>query len=273
MRKFNDKIVYITGGSSGIGLSTGRLLAQLGAHVIVFARNETRLAAALAEMEGRRVKPKQMFAFRCLDVTDPEAVRTVMGEAVQSFGTPDILINCVGRALPHYFEEIDFAQFDETMKVNLYGIWNCVSALVPHMKSKGGTIVNISSMCGFMGVFGYTDYCASKFGVIGFSQALRQELQSYKVKVSVLCPPDTETPGFATENLTKPEETKAVSSGAKIMSPNDVAMALIKGIEHDRFMIIPGSEGTMAYLIQRYVPSVLDWFMQSAIRKAQKKRM
>jgi short-subunit dehydrogenase len=158
------------------------------------------------------------------------------------------------------------------MKVNLYGIWNCVSTLVPHMKARGGTIVNTSSMCGFMGVFGYTDYCASKFGIIGFSQALRQELQPYHIRVSVLCPPDTDTPGFATENLTKPEETKAVSSGAKIMSPDDVAKELIKGIQQDRFMIIPGAEGKMAYRVQRYAPSVLDRFMRSAIRKVQRKK-
>jgi 3-dehydrosphinganine reductase len=224
----------------------------------------------LSEIEERRVAPAQSFDSRALDVTDHAAVQAVMGEAVKSFGTPDILINCVGRALPHYFEEINFAQFDETMKVNLYGIWNCVSTLVPHMKSKGGIIVNTSSMCGFLGVFGYTDYCASKFGIIGLSQALKQELRRYKIKVSVLCPPDTDTPGFATENLTKPEETKAVSGSASIMSPDDVAKELIKGIEHNRFMIIPGTEGKIAYFMQRYAPSVLDWVMQSAIRKVHK---
>jgi len=267
MQNVTNKTVYITGGSSGIGLSTGRMLAQLGAHIIIFSRNQARLATALTEIEGRRVTSTQRFDFRALDVTDHATVQAVMSEAVKSFGTPDILINCAGRALPHYFEEISFAQFDETMKINLHGIWNCVSTLVPYMKSKGGTIVNTSSMAGFMGVFGYADYCASKFGIIGLSEVLRQELRQYNIKVSVLCPPDTDTPGFATENLTKPKETKAVSGGAGIMSPDDVAQELIKGIGRNRFMIIPGTEGKMAYFMKRYAPSLLDKIMQSAIRK------
>ena len=272
MQNFTGKNVYITGGSSGIGLSTGRLMTQSGANVIIFARNQTRLMAALDEIEQRRAASGQHFAFRALDVTEHAAVQTVMGEAVQSFGTPDILINCVGRAIPRPFEEIRFTQFDETMKINLYGIWSCVYALAPHMKAKGGTIVNCSSLLGFMGVFGYADYCASKFGIIGLSHVLRQELRQYRIRVSVFCPPDTDTPGFATENLTKPEETKAISGGAGIMSPDDVARELIKGMGHNRFMIIPGAEGKVAYFMHRYAPFVLDMVMQSAIRKVHEKR-
>ena len=123
-----------------------------------------------------------------------------MAEVVQSFGAPDILINNVGRALPRYFEDVTFEQFDETMKTNLYGAWNTISVLVPHMKAGGGTIVNVSSMAGFIGVFGYTDYCASKFAVVGLSEALRQELRRYGITVAVLCPPDTDTPGLANED-------------------------------------------------------------------------
>ena len=269
MKVLVDKTVFLTGGSSGIGLSTARLLAAAGANVVVFARHERGLEAALVQMESRRVSAAQRFACRPLDVADHAAVTAVMAAAVQSFGPPDLLINNVGRALPRYFEDVTFEQFDETMKTNLYGAWNTISVLVPHMKAGGGTIVNVSSMAGFIGVFGYTDYCASKFAVVGLSEALRQELRRYGITVAVLCPPDTDTPGLANEDAAKPAETKAVSAGARLMQPDDVARALIRGIKRGTFMIVPGGEGKLAYFMKRHFPAVVDRVMRRRIRKAQ----
>ena len=270
MKELFGKNVFLTGGSSGIGLSTARLLAAAGANVIVFARREEKLAAALGEIESRRVSAAQRFACRPLDVADHAAVTAVMTAAVQSFGSPDLLINNVGRALPRYFEDVTFEQFDETMKTNLYGAWSTISVLAPHMKARGGAIVNVSSMAGFIGVFGYTDYCASKFAVVGLSEALRQELRRYGIGVSVLCPPDTDTPGLANEDAAKPAETKAVSAGAKLMQPDDVAKALLTGIRRGTFMIVPGGDGKLAYFMKRYAPGVVDRVMRRGIRKAQR---
>src|SRR6185503_5941588 len=106
----------------------------------------------------------------------------------------------------------------ETMAVNLAGCWHMIQALLPHMKARGGYIVNTASLAGLIGVSGYSDYCASKFALVGYSEALRAELKLVGIEVSVLCPPDTDTPGFATENRTKPEETKAISASARLMS-------------------------------------------------------
>ena len=271
MHDFHAKNVYITGGSTGIGLAVARLMAKRGANIIVFARTRHKLEAALREVQRRRVSSDQRFGYRVLDVAEHSMVQAVMGEAVQTFGPPDVLINCAGRAIPHAFEDITFAQFDETMRINLYGIWNTVSALVPAMKATGGAIVNVSSMAGFTGVFGYSDYCASKFGVIGLSEVLRQELRRYKISVHVLCPPDTDTPGFAVENLTKPSETKAISAGARILSADEVARTLIKGMASGRFMIIPGWDGKLAYFMKRHIPAVVDLVIENTIRKVNMK--
>lgn len=270
MKDFAGKNVYITGGSTGIGLSAAKMLSAAGANIIIFARTKAKLETALGEIEIKRITPAQQFAFRELDVADHDQVNAVMGEVVKFFGVPDLLINCAGRALPRYFEDVTYAQFDESMKINLYGIWNTLAALVPVMKAKGGTIVNTSSMCGFMGVFGYTDYCASKYGVVGLSEALKQELQCRNITVQVLCPPDTDTPGFATENICKPAETKAISAGAKIMQPDDVARELIEGIKRGTFMIIPGADGRFTYFMKRHLPGIVELIMRQGIRKAQK---
>ena len=267
MKEFGGKNVFLTGGSSGIGLATAKRLAAAGANVVIFARDSEKLAAALEQIESRRATAAQRFACLPLDVADHAAVNAVMTAAVESFGAPDLLINNVGRALPHYFEDITFEQFDETMRTNLYGMWSTTASLVPHMGA-GAVIVNVSSMAGFMGVFGLTDYCASKFAVVGFSEALRQELRPRGIAVSVLCPPDTDTPGLANEDLTKPAETKAVSAGAKLIQPDDVARDLIKGIERGTFMIVPGGDGKLAYFMKRHAPGVVDAIMRRGIRKA-----
>ena len=89
-----------------------------------------------------------------MDVSKNHEVDIVIKSAVRDFGIPDILINCAGRAYPRYFEDISYAQFDETMKINLYGVWNTTKALLPFMKKNGGHIVNVSSIGGFIGVVG-----------------------------------------------------------------------------------------------------------------------
>ncbi len=270
METFENRNAYITGGSSGIGLSTAKLLAASGAHVLILARNPDRLKQAEREIEAKRRSPNQRVASMELDVARHEEVNRVMAAAVEGFGVPDLLINCAGKAVPRPFEEISYEQFDDIMKTNLYGVWNTVQALLPHMKKKGGHIVNVSSMAGFLGVFGYADYGASKFAMIGLSETLRSELKQYDIRVSVLCPPDTNTPGFELENRTKPPETKAISGTAKLIEPDVVARALLKGIRKGRFMILANAEGWLIYYMKRYCPSLLDWTLDRAVRKAQK---
>ncbi|PKL38916.1 MAG: short-chain dehydrogenase [Spirochaetae bacterium HGW-Spirochaetae-1] len=272
MKDFIGKTVFIPGGSSGIGLSTAKLLAGEGGHVMIFARNKKRLDEAAEQIGKSRKNPSQRVDCLQLDVSDFKAVQKTMTRAVRDFGTPDILINCAGRAYPRNFEDISFSQFDETMRINMYGIWNTCSVLTPFMKERGGIIVNTSSMSGFIGVFGYTDYSASKFAIVGFSEALKSELKNSNISVQVLCPPDTDTPGFAVENTTKPDETKAISAAAKIMSPDDVARVLLKEIGGKTFMIIPNLDGKFTYIMKRLLPGVVDFVMDMDIKKVQKRR-
>jgi 3-dehydrosphinganine reductase len=271
MKEFKGKTAFIPGGSSGIGLSTAKLLAAEGANVVIFARNSKRLEEAAALVK-KSSKGGARTGFMTLDVSDNAAVKDTMAKAVSDFGTPDLLINCAGRAYPRNFEDISFAQFDETMHINMYGIWNTCAALIPLMKKRGGLIVNTSSMCGFIGVFGYTDYCASKYAIVGFSEALKSELKQYNIDVHVLCPPDTDTPGFAEENKTKPEETKAISASAKLMSPDDVAAVLLKDIRAGKFMIIPNMDGKFTFIMKRLFPKITELAMDMSIKKVQKNR-
>ena len=265
---FFGRNIYIVGGSSGIGLASARIFAKKGANVIIFARDEKRLESALEEIERSGISEAQKFSYMTVDVSEMKDVSVKMTRAVREFGVPHVLINSAGMAYPNYFEEIPLEKFDDMLAINLYGTRNTISCLLPHMKrEKSGYIVNISSMAGFIGVFGYTAYSASKFAVIGFSESLRSELKPHNIKVSVLCPPDTDTPQLHEENRTKPPETKAIAGNAGIMSADDVAGALIKGMERGKFMIIPGLEGKFIYLAKRLFPSLVNYVMDREVAK------
>lgn len=267
MKEFNNKVVFITGGSQGIGLAAARLLAGKGASISIFARRKAVLDDALKSIEAARTRPVQKLSAYSMDVSHEKEVGQVLGQAVSDMGVPDVLINCAGRARPGRFEDISFDQFNETLKIDLYGTWNTCSFLVPLMKERGGYIVNTSSIVGFVGVFGYSDYAAAKFGVMGLSETLRSELKSYNIAVSVLCPPDTDTPGFAEENKTKPPETRAISAAANLMKPEAVAAALLKGMAKEEFMIIPNADGKLTWIMKRFMPQVVNMVMDSQIRK------
>jgi len=277
MNFYQDKTAFITGGSTGIGLAIAKALAAQGSHVVIFARTVSKLESAKTEIDAfsknsKLSTTKQKINYYSVDTADNEAVKTVFARAVSENSVPDILINCVGIAQPDYFENITFDIFDKTIKTNLYSTWNAVYSILPYMKQKGGYIVNTSSVAGFIGVFGYTDYCMTKFGIIGFSDALRQELSQYNIAVSVLCPPDTDTPGLEAENKNKPAETKEIGGKAKLLQPEFVAEAVLKGIQKNKKMIIPGFDGKMSLLLKRFFPSLLEWIMNNSIQKVQKRK-
>ena len=271
MRDFDGKLVFIPGGSMGIGLSIARTFAAGGADLALFARRREPLAAAVAEVTRHCRRGGQRIVAHSLDVADAEAVAAVFGATIAALGAPDVLINCAGRALPNYFDRIPVAQLEETMRINLYGCWHTVQAVLPRMRERGGYIVNVASLAGLIGVFGYTDYCASKFALVGFSEALRSELRRDRITVSVLCPPDTETPGFATENSTKPPETHAVSAGAGVLTADEVANALLRGMARRTFLIIPGQQARLSYLAKRFAPRLVEFVMDRQVRSAQKR--
>lgn len=265
----NRKTVFITGGSSGIGLSAAKQLAAAGANIIIFSRDRARLETAAREIADVKKDAHVRVGYMPLDVSDNDMTARVMQDAVAGIGVPDVLINSAGRSSPNYFTNVPYDQFDATLKTNLYGVRNTVAALFPHMKKNGGHIINVSSIAGFIGVFGFTDYSASKFGLMGFSEALRSESKQFNIRVSVLCPPDTDTPMLQAENATKPKETIAVSESGGLLQPDYVAKVMIACIGTNRFMIIPGFMGKLTYIAKRLLPGLVEAIMDWEIKKAQ----
>ncbi|MDO9130653.1 MAG: SDR family oxidoreductase, partial [Anaerolineales bacterium] len=226
---WNDKTVLITGGSSGIGLALGRLLAAQGGHVWLIARRREVLEAALEQVKAAAIRPEQRFGMVSADLSVPEqafsAVEQVKGQA----GVPDVVINSAGAAHPGYVQDLSAEIFRWMMAVNYFATAYVTKAVLPGMLARrSGHIINISSAAGFIGVFGYTAYGASKFAVAGFSEVLRAEMKQYGIRVSVVFPADTETPQLDYENQFKPPETKAISGTAKAMKPEQVARIILR---------------------------------------------
>lgn len=270
-RDFIGANAYITGGSSGIGFAIACAMVELGSNVLLIARDEKKLAQAAVLLEERKNNNGQRIDWLSLDIAGWQRAKSLVSEKVKTFGPPDILVNCAGIAYTRNFEKIDYKRFEAIIRTNLMGPWQVTGILIPYLKERRGYIVNVASAEGFIGTFGYTAYAASKFGVVGFSEALRSEVKPLGVRVSVLCPADTDTPQLTEERRDMPPEARAISGTAGVMQPGRVAEELIKGMIKERFMIIPGFMNKITYLLKRLAPWLLNLIMDGIVKNVQRK--
>jgi len=270
---FHRRHAIVTGGSSGIGRATARLLARRGAHVSIIARRQELLDETMAELEGLRTDPAQRFQAHSADVTSWEQVQEAIAALTADDYPPDILINSAGMAHPGYVEELPLDIFRQTMNTDFMGTVQPIKAVVPLMMAqRSGHIVNISSVAGFLGVFGYTAYSAAKFAVRGFSDVLRQEMKPYGIHVSVLFPPDTDTPQLHYEDQFKPLETRRIAGAAKAMTADQVAAALVRGIERRQPYILPSFDTRLYFLLSNPFTGFIRWYFDRAVAQARRER-
>ncbi len=237
MVKIEQKIVLLTGGSSGIGLALAKALAARNAVVVLAARDEQKLKRAL---ESLPAVDNAAHRYYCVDVCDAAQVQAMAEWLVAHVGLPDILINAAGAAHPGYVQELNLSIFRWMMEVNYFGTVHVIKSLLPGMIQRGsGTIVNFGSLASEVGVFGYTAYSGSKFALRGFSDALRMELKPLGIRVSIVLPPDTDTPQLAYENQYKPPELKYLLPELGVISAEKVAQAVVRGIEREQYHILP----------------------------------
>lgn len=247
----NGKLALVTGGSRGIGLAVSQELAARGASVWIAARESGPLAAAREQIEAARRGDQQGVGTLTLDVADAAQVGSVLGAFSAEIGVPDLLVNCAGAAHPGRFEELELEIFRWMMEVNYFGTVHVTKAIVPGMIARGsGHIVNISSIAGFLGVYGYSAYGASKFAVSGLSDVLRAEMKPLGIGVSLVFPPDTDTEQLTYENEVKPAVTKTLSGSTKPFSPERVARSIVAGVVRRRYIITPGLEGSLYFRAQ-----------------------
>jgi 3-dehydrosphinganine reductase len=268
----SDLHAIITGGSSGIGKALAFQLAEQGYCLSLIARDVVKLNQVECELKARFFNLKVQII--SADVGDSESIMPAVERAIDQFGAPELLVTSAGIAEPGYFEALSIDNFERAMRINYLGSVYAVKAAIPAMISaKTGRVVLISSGAAFTGIFGYTSYGASKFALRGFAEALRAEMKPKGVGVSIVYPPDTDTPQLIAENLTKPAETKSISGGAKALTAESVALTIIRGIKKKKFSIAPGFEMKMLNSLNSCLAPVLYRYFDRVIRKTQSREL
>jgi len=269
VRDFNHKVALVTGGSSGIGLALARLLAARGAHVWLMARRENLLEEALASVRAECGDSSQCCGYVCADVSDYSQVENAVAEVNDAVGLPDLVINSAGITYPGYVHELDLETFRKLMDVNYFGTVYTTRTVLDGMIARGsGHIVNLSSVAGFLGTFGYSAYGASKYAVRGFSDVLRAEMKPHGIGVAVVFPPDTDTPQLDYETPLKPPETKALSGSVNVMTAEAVAESTLKGLERGRYLILPGFETQLLYRLNGLLGNLVYTIMDMVIARS-----
>ncbi len=277
---WNNKIALVTGGSSGIGIAIARLLARQGAHVWITARRPANQETAWKEIEASGQNPGgtehrlQRGGIFVADVSDAAQAAAAVEYVTAQAGVPDLVVNSAGITHPGYVQDLSLDIFRAMMDVNYFGTVYITKAVLPGMLARGsGHFINISSMGGVIGAFGYSAYGASKFAVRGFSDVLRSELKPLGLCVSVVFPADTDTPQLAYEEPFKPFETKALAGNAKVMSPEAVAKVTLQQAARGRYIIVPGFDSSLFYWLNSHLGNavypVLDWMIAQARKKKQ----
>lgn len=269
---YQGKLALITGGSSGIGFGLAKGIVQAGGSVVILARHQAMLESSLSQLEALRPNPAQRILALQADITNITELTSTLDDFKSREGIPDIVINSAGVAHPGNFVQLKPEVFHWMMDVNYFGTVNVLKNLIPDFqKRKSGSVVNISSIAGFLGVYGYTAYGASKFAVSGFTDALRAELSPYGIHVSIVFPPDTQTPQLEYESQFKPFITKEIAGSAKLMSADEVAEEILKQVAKNHYIILPGSEGKLLFfaknLLGRKIYPVMDILIKLAISK------
>jgi short-subunit dehydrogenase len=187
MKSLKDKVILITGASSGIGLAAARLFHSDGAKLVLAARNRSRLEPVAEELSGSVAVQT--------DVTQAESAAGLARTALDRFGRIDVLVNSAGILLYKKASECTDEENRALLETNYFGAVRCVNAVLPAMRrQRAGHIVNLSSVAGCMGLPRLAYYGASKFALRGYSHALRQELREEGIGVSVVCPGTVDTP-------------------------------------------------------------------------------
>ncbi len=247
-----DKVAFITGGASGVGLGQAKVFARAGAKIVIADIRQDHLDSAMEQLQRQGARA---HAIR-LDITDRAAFARAADETERVFGPVQLLFNTAGVSVFGPLEKSTYEDYDWMMGVNFGGVVNGIQTFVPRMiqHGQGGYVVNTASLGAFSGRDPAGIYCASKFAVLGLTEALHMALAKYNIGVSVLCPANVNT-NIAESMFTRPEHLR--SSGYRFdeavltslrtiysqgMDPEELATHVLAAIQKNQLYIIPYPE-------------------------------
>jgi NAD(P)-dependent dehydrogenase (short-subunit alcohol dehydrogenase family) len=249
--KSNWQRTFITGGASGIGLHLAKIMLSNGGDIAIFDISIS--DKAKSELEKAKVNALQKISLHNVDVRDSDAVFNAVKEASNHIGRPNLALNVAGIQLAKLFEELSAEEFERVVSINLFGSRNFSAAVLPLMK-KGSQLAFVASLAGLVPNYTYAAYCASKFGVVALAGVLRQEYIAKGIHVSVICPPEIDTPLVMEELKTMHPVTKELKSLAGNISLEQACNEIIASLQKQTFLIIPGFMARFTYWLNRIVP-------------------
>jgi short-subunit dehydrogenase len=260
-RTLRGAVVVVTGASSGIGAATAVACGSEGMRVALAARRVDRLEAVAERVRAAggeaRVAPT--------DVADEHAVATLIDGTVAAWGRLDVLVNNAGIGLLATVAQTTTRDFERLMQVNFFGALHGVQAALPHMRRQGGGhIVNVASVVGKRASPFRSAYVASKFALVGLSEALRMELAPGGIHVTCVCPIGTETEFFGAE------ENRLGIQGRRgpIQSAEHISRGIVRALKRPRAEVHPYLPARALFLMNAVAPGVVDRLMMGLSHRA-----
>ncbi|MBO5847645.1 MAG: SDR family oxidoreductase [Bacteroidales bacterium] len=258
---YKDKVVIVTGASSGIGLASVRNFASLGAKVVLAARSIEKLEKIAEELNNRFAAHNSQLIAYCIktDVTKEEDCKNLIDKTIETFGKIDVLVNNAGISMRAVFKDMDLSVMKSLMDTNFWGTVFCTKYALPYLLETNGTLVGVISTAGYVGLPARTAYSASKFAVRGFLETLRIEHLYDGLHVMVFAP------GFTTSNIRNVALTadgtpqgETPRKEEKMMSAERVARILARGIARRRTQMVLTPLGKATLFASRNMPRVTD---------------
>lgn len=264
MSSISNKVVVITGASSGIGKATALEAAINGAQLVLGARRQKTLFDVVDQCKKYGAQAIGVVS----DVSKEEDCRKLIEEALNHFGRIDVLINNAGISMRALFEKTDLSVLRKLMDVNFWGTVYCTKYALPELLKNKGSVVGVSSVAGYKGLPGRTGYSASKFAMQGFLDALRVENLKKDLHVMVACP------GFTASNIRNTalaadgsQQGESPRDESKMMSSEAVAKHLIRAIEKRKRTIVLTTQGKATVFLNKFIPSFFDRMLYSHMAK------
>ena len=259
-----DKVVIVTGGSSGIGRALAEVFGKHGSKILITGRSVPDLQAAVHEL---RMKGIAVSGFPA-DVSKLEDNQSMAREAIRLYGRIDVLINNAGISMRALFEEVDLEVVRKVMDINFYGVLYATQSCLQEILKNKGSVIGISSIAGYRGLPGRTGYSASKFALNGFLEVLRTEMLKKGVHVLTACP------GFTASNIRKRSLVKDGSvqgesprDESAMMSAEECARHIYRATLKRKKIIILTGQGKLTVFLNKWFPGWMDKIVYSVMAK------
>lgn len=258
---FKDKVVIVTGASSGIGEALAKRFASLGAHVTAGARSLDKLEKVVAQL------PVEGLAVAC-DVSREEDCKRLIERTVEKFGRVDILVNNAGISMRALFDDVDLDVLRRLMDTNFWGCVYCTKYALPHIQQSRGSIVGISSVAGFHGLPGRTGYSSSKYAMHGLLETVRIENLKKKVHVLIVAPGFTASNvRFAALTADGSQQGASPREEGKMMTADEAARRIVRAVAKRKRTLLMDFDGKATRILKFFAPGLLDKLYYSHMAK------